>query len=66
MDVVRKIEGVPKGQQPTLRCPLTAAGSGDKPREKVTIVKSGEIPIELEIGEDGAQIPLRASVCSLL
>ena len=62
MDVVRKIEGVPKG--PHLRSwrPLTAAGSGDKPRDKVVIAKSGEIPIELEVGEDGAQIPLRACV----
>lgn len=59
---MRKIEGVPKGTYQCTVAALTEIGSGDKPKEKVTIVESGEIPIELEVDADGAQIPLRACV----
>ncbi|KAK4049601.1 Peptidyl-prolyl cis-trans isomerase B [Microbotryomycetes sp. JL201] len=49
MDIVTAIENVP-------------TGPGDKPREKVVISSSGELPIELEIDADGAPVPLRAEL----
>ena len=57
MDVVDAIENVPKG-------------SGDKPKEPVTIVDSGELPIpDLGSDADGKQIPFRgagsAELCTL-
>lgn len=39
-----------------------AKGPGDKPKEPVTIVESGEIPIEVVVGEDGSEIPLRVEL----
>ncbi|BGP17526.1 hypothetical protein JCM10213_008259 [Rhodosporidiobolus nylandii] len=49
MDVVMAIEAVPKA-------------AGDKPKEKVVIVKSGEIPIEHELDAEGKEIPLHAEL----
>ncbi|KAK4693371.1 peptidyl-prolyl cis-trans isomerase B (cyclophilin B), partial [Phenoliferia sp. Uapishka_3] len=46
MDIVSAIENVPKG-------------SGDKPKEPVTIAKSGELEMEVEYDSDGKEIPLR-------
>ncbi|KPV74441.1 uncharacterized protein RHOBADRAFT_65265, partial [Rhodotorula graminis WP1] len=46
MDVVYAVENVPKGP-------------GDKPKQKVTIVKSGEIPLETQLDADGQPIPYR-------
>ncbi|GAA6049381.1 hypothetical protein JCM3770_007317 [Rhodotorula araucariae] len=46
MDVVTAVENVPKGP-------------GDKPKQKVTIVKSGELPIEKDFDAEGNEIPLR-------
>ncbi|CAE6417123.1 unnamed protein product [Rhizoctonia solani] len=42
MDIVRQIEDVPKGPN-------------DKPKERVVIVKSGELELELEVDENGKQ-----------
>lgn len=49
MDVVYAIEAVPKG-------------SGDKPKEKITISASGELPIEPELDSEGNPIPLHAEL----
>jgi len=49
MDIVKQIEEVPKGP-------------GDKPKEAVTIAKSGELELELETDENGNQVPLRAEL----
>ncbi|ORY78102.1 cyclophilin-like domain-containing protein [Leucosporidium creatinivorum] len=49
MDIVYAIENVPKG-------------SGDKPKEKVVIAASGELPIELELDGEGNPIPLHAEL----
>jgi len=49
MDIVNAIEDVPKG-------------SGDKPKEPVTIVDSGELPIPDEKDEEGKQIPFRGDL----
>ncbi|GAA6036699.1 hypothetical protein JCM8097_003435 [Rhodosporidiobolus ruineniae] len=49
MDIVTAIENVPKNP-------------GDKPKETVTIVKSGEIPIEHEIDAEGKEVPLHAEL----
>ncbi|GAA5839605.1 hypothetical protein JCM9279_005996 [Rhodotorula babjevae] len=46
MDVVYAVENVPKGP-------------GDKPKQKVTIVKSGEIPLETELDANGEPVPYR-------
>lgn len=37
-------------------------GSQDRPVEPVVIVDSGELPIELEVDEDGNQVPLHAEL----
>ncbi|GAA5974436.1 hypothetical protein JCM11641_003211 [Rhodosporidiobolus odoratus] len=49
MDVVRAIEQVSKKP-------------GDKPAEKVVIIKSGEIPIGHELDAEGKEIPLHAEL----
>ncbi|KAM0786717.1 Peptidyl-prolyl cis-trans isomerase B [Microbotryomycetes sp. NB124-2] len=49
MDVVTAIENV-------------KTGPGDKPRDKVVIASSGELPVEQEVDADGAPIPLRAEL----
>lgn len=49
MDIVYAIENVPKGH-------------GDKPKEQVKIVKSGELPVDKELDAEGKEIPLRAEL----
>ncbi|GAA5874922.1 hypothetical protein JCM5296_003873 [Sporobolomyces johnsonii] len=49
MDVVYAIENVPKGP-------------GDKPKEKVVIAKSGELPIETQYDAEGKEIPFRSEL----
>ncbi|KAI5475554.1 hypothetical protein MNV49_001187 [Pseudohyphozyma bogoriensis] len=49
LDIVHAIENVPKG-------------SGDKPKEKVTIVKSGEIPMEATYDADGNEVPFHVEL----
>ncbi|KAF8608942.1 hypothetical protein BDV93DRAFT_486353 [Ceratobasidium sp. AG-I] len=49
MDIVKQIENVPKGP-------------GDKPKDAVTIEKSGELELDLETDEHGNQVPLRAEL----
>jgi len=49
MDIVKKIEVVPKGP-------------GDKPKEAVTIADAGELELELATDENGNQVPLRAEL----
>ncbi|CAE6511136.1 unnamed protein product [Rhizoctonia solani] len=49
MDIVSQIENVPKG-------------SGDKPKEPVVIADSGELKIELEVDENGKEVPLRSEL----
>ena len=34
-------------------------GPGDKPKQKVTIVKSGEIPLETQLDANGEPVPYR-------
>lgn len=49
MDVVKKVENCKKGR-------------GDKPEVKIVIAASGELPMEENLDENGAQIPLRAEL----
>ena len=49
MDVVTAMENVPTAR-------------GDKPKEPVTIAKSGELPIEHESDEEGNQVPYRVEL----
>ncbi|KAH7339713.1 cyclophilin-like domain-containing protein [Rhizoctonia solani] len=49
MDIVKLIEDVPKGP-------------GDKPKEAVTIADAGELKIELEVDENGKEVPLHAEL----
>ncbi|WWD02178.1 peptidyl-prolyl cis-trans isomerase B [Kwoniella europaea PYCC6329] len=49
MDVVYAMEGVKTAR-------------GDKPTEQVTIVASGELPIEHETDEEGNQVPFRVEL----
>lgn len=46
MDVVTAVENVPKAP-------------GDKPKQKVRIAKSGELPVENGVDSEGKEIPLR-------
>ncbi|GJN90153.1 hypothetical protein Rhopal_003152-T1 [Rhodotorula paludigena] len=49
MDIVTAIENVPKLP-------------GDKPKSKVTIVKSGELPLDKEFDAEGKEVPVRAEL----
>jgi len=49
MDIVSVIENVAKG-------------SGDRPSEDVVIVDCGELEIELEVDENGKQVPIHAEL----
>ncbi|KZV97220.1 hypothetical protein EXIGLDRAFT_739398 [Exidia glandulosa HHB12029] len=49
MDVITTIETSPTGRQ-------------DRPNEPVTIVDSGELPVDTTTDEDGKQVPLRAEL----
>ncbi|KZV74427.1 hypothetical protein PENSPDRAFT_573007 [Peniophora sp. CONT] len=49
MDIVTAIENVAKGR-------------GDKPLEDVTIVDCGELEFDLEVDEEGNQVPLHAEL----
>lgn len=39
-----------------------AKGSGDRPSEDVVIVDCGELEIELEVDENGKQVPIHAEL----
>ncbi|KDE05685.1 peptidyl-prolyl cis-trans isomerase B [Microbotryum lychnidis-dioicae p1A1 Lamole] len=49
MDVVTAIENIPKS-------------AGDKPKSKILIVDSGELPMEKVYDSEGAEIPLRGEL----
>lgn len=49
LDIVLAMENLPMGR-------------GDRPKEAVTIVASGELPIDHETDEEGNQVPLRVEL----
>ncbi|GAA6010056.1 hypothetical protein JCM10207_007539 [Rhodosporidiobolus poonsookiae] len=57
MDVVTAIENVAK-----VGGFMAWINPGDKPKEKVVIVKSGELPIDKEFDAEGKEVPLHAEL----
>ena len=45
-----------------LRIENVKTGAQDRPVEDVVIVDAGELPLELEVDEDGNQVPVRVEL----